>query len=118
MAELLVCAVDTPGALRYKKGDVVALAPDGHVWGAREGLPTFWQLTVVSIVESDRTSLLADDRIPDAAILDPSLLRLRRRRKRFIDITKLSNLTRTRLANTGKATVLRAALLTAITLRA
>jgi len=48
MAELLVKAVsfanpdptkDTKGC--YKKGDIVLIMPDGHTWGAAEGLPMF-----------------------------------------------------------------------------
>lgn len=113
MAELLVCAVDQPGALRYKQGDIVAVFPDGHQWGAREGLPTFWQITTVSLVDSDRVSFLEEDR--DRAFVAPRLLR---RRKRFIDITLLSQLAQNNLASTGHATVLRLALLNALTLRA
>jgi hypothetical protein len=48
MAELLVLAVnrthpdpeqDRKGL--HKKGDIIVVKPDGHVWGAGEGLPTF-----------------------------------------------------------------------------
>jgi len=47
MAELLVMNVDNVGrtpektALLYKRGDVVVVMPDGHVWGAKESPPTF-----------------------------------------------------------------------------
>lgn len=112
MAELLLCAVNQPGLLRYGPGDIVVVKPDGHVWGAREGLPTFWQLTVVSLLDNDRVSLLEDVRDPLFIAL-----RLLRRRKRFVDITQLSQLAQNNLASTGHATVLRLALLNALTLR-
>lgn len=116
MAELLVCAVNQPGGLRYKQGDIVAVFPDGHAWGAREGLPTFWQITTVSLIDGDfEVGDLTPEWDPNPVLLRPRLLR---RRRRFVDITQLSQLTQNRLASTGKATVLRAALLGALTLRA
>lgn len=53
MAELLIKATsashadpekDEAGC--YKKGDIVGLQPDGHEWGAKEGLPTFVRVKV------------------------------------------------------------------------
>ena len=48
MARLLVKAVDytcsdpeTDKKAAYKRGDVVVVMPDGHVWGNAEGLPKF-----------------------------------------------------------------------------
>jgi len=47
MAELLIMNVDHVGrtpektAMLYKKGDVVVIMPDGHVWGANERPPKF-----------------------------------------------------------------------------
>lgn len=44
-AGLLVAARNLPKT-KYRKGDVVAVLPDGALFGAREGLPNFVQLTV------------------------------------------------------------------------
>lgn len=48
MAEFLIKAIDAthPDPVKnergcYKRGDVVAVKPDGWPWGAREGFPTF-----------------------------------------------------------------------------
>lgn len=60
MARLLVKATnythpdpnkDKQGA--YKRGDVVAVVPDDHVWGKKEGLPSFEQVDMpgVSVAE-------------------------------------------------------------------
>lgn len=114
MAEILLCAVNQPGVLRYQQGDVVIVLPNGHQWGAAEGLPNFWQITTVALTDSDRTPLIEVDWDPNPLLLRPRLLR---RRRRYIDITKLSQFAQNNLASTGKATVLRAALLNAITLR-
>ena len=43
MAELLISATDANG---QQKGEVVDAKPLGHVWGAREGLPGYIQLTI------------------------------------------------------------------------
>lgn len=49
MAELLIKAVSAthPDPVKqargcYQQGDPVVVMPDGHEWGAAEGLPTFW----------------------------------------------------------------------------
>ncbi len=41
MCELLVFTRDDPGPMRYKRGDVVDIMPDGHQWGRLEQLPPF-----------------------------------------------------------------------------
>lgn len=48
MAEILIKAVDATHSDPekdavgcYKRGDMVVVAPDGHVWGKEEGLPKF-----------------------------------------------------------------------------
>lgn len=53
MAELLVKAVSathsdpvTDARGCYKVGDPVLVMPDGHPWGAEEGLPKFWIVKV------------------------------------------------------------------------
>ena len=111
MSEVLLIAVDQPGTMRWKKGDIVAVFPDGHQWGSREGLPIFWQLTITSLIDTDRPTLL--ESVPDPILLN----RILRRRKRFIDVTQLSQFAQNNLTNTGHATVLRLAFLAALTLR-
>lgn len=117
MSKLLVIAqdqLDVPGsaAKRYKQGDIVAVYPDDYVFQAGEGLPKFWQFTVLSITDTDRSSFLEEDH--DQFV--PSLVT--RRRKRFIDITQLSQQAQNSLAANGTATVLRIAVLGALTIRA
>jgi hypothetical protein len=114
VSEVLVWALDDPAnnPLRYRKGDIVRVEADGYNWGNREGLPNFWQITVTSLVDTDRTPLI--ETVNEPALLIPFLIK---RRKRFLDITLLSNFAQNNLANTGKATVLRLAFLNALTLR-
>lgn len=58
MAELLIMNVDNIGstpektALLYKRGDVVAVMPDGHQWGAKEAPPKFRIVKLVGSVEA------------------------------------------------------------------
>lgn len=52
MAEFLIKAVDAgninPEKDRacYRRGDIVVVMPDGHVWGRQEGLPKFYQVSI------------------------------------------------------------------------
>lgn len=43
--------IDRQGA--YKRGDVVCVMPDGHVWGAQEGLPVFEQVDFPGVSVED-----------------------------------------------------------------
>ncbi|HHL39622.1 MAG TPA: hypothetical protein ENJ37_03880 [Deltaproteobacteria bacterium] len=88
MAEFLIKAVDAshpdPAKDRtgcYKRGDVVAVAPDGHRWGRDEALPKFLVVRVPGLpVERARryTEPLYDplDASPESRVM-------RRRRYRF-----------------------------------
>jgi hypothetical protein len=73
MARLLVKAVDythpDPDEDRrgsFKRGDVVAVMPDGHVWGEKEVPPLFEQVDVPGVSVSDLGYLTA----PEAQTLD------------------------------------------------
>ena len=48
MAEFLIAAQDMPTG--YKRGDPIAVKPDGWGWGRREGLPNFWVIAVAGVV--------------------------------------------------------------------
>jgi hypothetical protein len=112
MSKLLICAVNQPGDLRYKQGDIVTVYPDTYTFQAGEGLPNFWQVTVLNIVGADRDSFIEEVRN------DPFFPRLMtRRRKRFVDITQWSNQAQNSIAANGTATVLRVTLLASLTLR-
>lgn len=59
MARLLIKATDAKHvdpvvdkAGSYKRGDVVAIMPDGHTWGGAEGLPNFLQVDTPQSVEA------------------------------------------------------------------
>lgn len=59
MCELLVKAIsvthpdpDTDSAGCYKKGDIVVVMPDGHGWGAKEGLPAFILVKIPGLDET------------------------------------------------------------------
>jgi len=44
-------AVDKRGC--YKRGDIVVVMPDDHIWGGAEGLPTFLHIDVPSVSVED-----------------------------------------------------------------
>jgi hypothetical protein len=117
VAEVLVAARDLLGGnaandpLRYRQGDIVIVFPDGHVWGSLEALPDFWRLTVVSLLDTDRTLAIESTFNP----IIPS--QMTRRRKRFMDITKLSNPVQNNLNTTGVSNVTRLGFFNALTLR-
>lgn len=59
MAELLIKAISASHADPeksergcYRKGDIVVVMPDGHEWGAQEGLPTFVRVRVPGVAAS------------------------------------------------------------------
>ncbi len=62
MAELLIKAIDdgvfsdvAKDRRCYKKGDIVAIMPDGHEWGRKESLPKFLVVkTLVSVEDMSR----------------------------------------------------------------
>lgn len=43
----------------YKAGDPVVVMPDGHPWGAAEGLPTFWIVKVTGMTVDEGRAFLA-----------------------------------------------------------
>ncbi|MEK6532238.1 MAG: hypothetical protein AABZ23_07095 [Deltaproteobacteria bacterium] len=55
MAEFLIKAVDSANpnpskdAMCYKRGDIVVVMADGHVWGGEEGLPAFLKISVAGM---------------------------------------------------------------------
>ena len=104
MAELLVKAVDaTHGDPAkdargcYKRGDPVVVMPDGHTWGALEGLPKFWVVKVPGATVAQLEQYVE-------ALTDAQGATVRRRAW-FGDTTKLSGAVRNQLTNTGTITV-------------
>lgn len=94
--ELLVRIVDKPksgnAALDSKRttaGDVIAVKPDGHIWGKREVASPEWRiLRVPGMGESEAESLVAAEL---ATAFAPN--RLLRKRQMTIDIEQLDLLT-------------------------
>lgn len=126
MAELLIKARDAehpdPAKDRrgcFKRGDVVCVMPDGHEWGAKEGLPRFVRVRVQNTAVEDVQALIEpQDDDDDGAPLPRQLLvgneaievdaRYRRRRWR-LNLDGLPAARRTELATTGQTTITRAA---------
>ena len=86
MAEFLVAARDLDSG--YKRGDPIAVKPDGWVWGRAETLPNFWQVAVSGvpaslaepyIVELWELAIVGD---PEWDSLDPPDRRIRRHRRK------------------------------------
>ncbi len=80
----------------YKAGDPVVVMPDGHVWGASEGLPAFWRVTVTGMTVEQGRAYLDAQRDGTALI---------RRRAHLFDLSTLPPPVRTQLAATGAITV-------------
>ncbi|MDF0598446.1 hypothetical protein [Psychromarinibacter halotolerans] len=53
MARLLVIAREGS-----RKGEVVAIKPDGHVWGKKEGLPDFGRVDLFGVPVGNLSDLL------------------------------------------------------------
>lgn len=111
--QLLVWARTGGGPLQYEQGDIVDIRPDGAAWGNAEILPDFWQITVVALLDADR-----DTAVERVFALVNGRMAVTRRRKRFLDITKLSQLAQNNLAATGVTNITRLGFLAAITLKA
>lgn len=69
MAELLIKAISAvhhdpaqDQRYSYKRGDVVAIKPDGHVWGTLETLPAFCTVSVPGVPVSDLAYLRNQER--------------------------------------------------------
>lgn len=118
MAELLIKAQDAthadPDADRagcYKRGDVVAVMPDGHEWGAREGLPRFVRLRIPGVAKNLAERLAVEDDEDDdgnPAVDEKGYRRVHRRRRWRVDLAALPAAVRTALATTGEASISRA----------
>lgn len=99
MAEILIKAVapNQPDAAKlarcYAVGDPVVVMPDGHEWGAAEGLPTFWIVKVPGVSVETASAYL--ERAQAAA----------RRREWNLDPTDLPVGVRDTLLTTGVITV-------------
>lgn len=83
MAELLVRVHDKVGADLYrdcqctKRGDVIVVCPDGHVWGEQEKRQPFWRiLRFPRVAVSQASTWLSEE--PDIDPRQPSRTRRRR----------------------------------------
>ena len=87
MARLLVKAVDYVNAdpeidrkASWKRGDVVAIMPDSHIWGSLEGPPKFVRIDLPGEVSEYQHLLFAPSeppskRVSAAALKIPSIAR-------------------------------------------
>lgn len=122
MPELLIMARDNahddPEMDRrgcYKRGDVVAVMPDGHGWGFKEGPPRFVRLRVTGVAANKAVERLTDHQDEDdAGLIDeavPVEKRIPHRRRRWrVDLPALPPAVRTALQTTGSATIAAAVL--------
>lgn len=76
MAELLILNRDaTPERRSYKRGDIVVVMPDGHLWGNAEGLPDFVRASLPGVaVDAIREAVTLPHETP-AAELAPAAVR-------------------------------------------
>ncbi len=102
MAELLVVLIDanhsdTEKDVRgsYKRGDIVVVFPDGHIWGKNEGPPKFGivQLTGITVEQAkiylqSETEIIKDWKFPDGTVGSNTITK--RRRLFQFDIKKLT----------------------------
>ena len=121
MARLLVKARDASHADAskdrrgcYKRGDVVAVMPDGHEWGAKEGLPNFVRIDVPALGDAVVGALADEQTEDDAGVeLQPGAdgVRQHRRRRRWrLNLADLPLARRNELAATGETTLTRVGL--------
>jgi hypothetical protein len=125
MAELLIKArnaqhddPDTDRRGSYKRGDVVVVMPDGHQWGAKEGLPNFVKIKIPGLDHVAIAELASEQDEDDAgqpyyepgsAILaEGPVLSIYRRRRWRILVDNIPVTIRNKLRDTGEATVTRA----------
>ncbi len=94
MVELLIKAIDAhhpdpeKDAACYKRGYVVAVMPDGHVWGREEGLPTFLRVIVYDMTVDELQQLLLAKPSPTEVDAEGNPIDLVRRRY-SIDVDSL-----------------------------
>lgn len=68
----------------YKRGDIVVIRPDGHVWGREETLPMFYQVDVSGLTVEAATLYAQAHTEPDLASPFPGdTTPVKRRRYRF-----------------------------------
>ena len=117
MAEFLIKAVDAehPDQEKsrrgcYKRGDVVCVRPDGHPWGAKEGLPRFVRVRVpgleVAVVRALEGAQEENDTGEPDVDADGIPRTFRRRRWRFV-LADLPAARRNELVSTGATTITR-----------
>ncbi len=113
MAEILIKArdathpdpeVDRQGC--YKAGDVVVVREDGHVWGAKEGLPNFRVLKIPGVPAAQIEDLIAEQTEDDDGnpLTDENGPRTFRRRAWRVDFDRLPAAARNAMTNAGVAT--------------
>lgn len=107
MCELLVKAADSDTSPdpemqrgRYLRGMFVVIMPDGHPWGAAEGLPKFAIIKFPGVSVERAQKYIEED-------LDPLFTdgRLRRRRVWQLRWADLPNAARNKLANSGQLVI-------------
>lgn len=108
MAEILVKAADATHADTtvdqrgcYKRGMPVVVQPDGHPWGAREGLPRFYIIKLPGVSVSKVLKYIIEDSTRDD---DGKVVRSRRRVWKFA-IASMPAAARNKLVNTGVLTI-------------
>ena len=80
MAELLIKAQDNPGDERQaKRGDLIAVMPDGHKWGKGEGAPDYRVVKHPGVPVEKFAAYMEEER--DALARDPADAQLIRKRK-------------------------------------
>jgi hypothetical protein len=111
MAEILIKARDHthPDPIKdqrgaYKRGMPVVVMPDGHQWGASEGLPAFVVLKLPGI-SVERVQQFLEHIAVDETVEGAPRARVIRRRLWQISWADLPAAARTRLANTGALTI-------------
>lgn len=90
-----VCSSPLRDARNWRPGDVVAIKPDGHQWGARETQPDFYVLTVP---DADYAAYMQP-------VVSPVTDEPTQRRQRRIDLSALPRTVRRSLFDTGRATI-------------
>ena len=112
MAEILIKArdathpdpeVDRRGC--YKRGDPVVVREDGHVWGAKEGLPNFRVLKIPGVPAAQIEGLIAEQTEDDdgTPLADEHGAITFRRRAWRLDFARLPTAARNALMSAGKA---------------
>ncbi len=95
----------------YKRGDVVGVYDDDHLFGAKEGLPRFVRLRIPDAAKALAVRLADEDDEDDNGqpAIDPEGNRRAHRRRRWqVAIASLPAAVRTALATTGEASITRA----------